>query len=168
MSLVDPRDHSARMVGRTPWTARDAPVPRPGQRYEHLEGCQLADGGVGRGPGLPTNPAAFHLLGSLGGMLPDWWGVLVRGSIPSLGLIRWRLGNCASHTNTGSGCSTSAPAAVAKATSRSAVFSGGAAGSGSAKAAVVADAEASAGSASLAGFAWRAFRGRGAGGTAAL
>src|ERR1039457_1509481 len=67
MSLVDPRDHSARMVGRTPWTARDAPVPRPGQRYEHLEGCQLADGGVGRGPGLHTNPAAFHLLGSLGG-----------------------------------------------------------------------------------------------------
>src|ERR1039457_5538796 len=43
------------MVGRTPWSARDALVPQPVQRYQHLAGCQQADGGVGRGPGGPPH-----------------------------------------------------------------------------------------------------------------
>jgi hypothetical protein len=38
------------LVGRTPWSARDAPVPPPEQ-----PGCQQADGGVGRGPGGPPH-----------------------------------------------------------------------------------------------------------------
>ena len=43
------------MVGRTPWSARDAPVPLPAPRSQHLAGCEEADGGVGRGPGGPPH-----------------------------------------------------------------------------------------------------------------
>src|ERR1035438_10656641 len=41
--------------GRTPWSARDALVPPPGQRHQHLAGHQQADEGVGRGPGGPPH-----------------------------------------------------------------------------------------------------------------
>src|ERR1035441_5115357 len=44
------------MVGRTPWSARDAPVPLPAPRSQHLAGCEQADGGVGRGLGGPAHP----------------------------------------------------------------------------------------------------------------
>src|ERR1017187_519574 len=43
---------TAQMVGRTPWSARDALVPLPSQRYQHHAERQQADGGVGRGPGV--------------------------------------------------------------------------------------------------------------------
>jgi hypothetical protein len=43
---------TAQMVGRTPWSARDALVPLPSQRYHHHAERQQADGGVGRGPGV--------------------------------------------------------------------------------------------------------------------
>ena len=53
----------ALMVGRTPGSARDALVPQPVQRYQHLAGCQQADGGVGRGPGVrPTKPAELAMV----------------------------------------------------------------------------------------------------------
>jgi cytochrome c oxidase assembly protein subunit 15 len=42
-------------VGRTPWSARDALVPLPERRDQHLAECQQADGGVGRGPGGPPH-----------------------------------------------------------------------------------------------------------------
>src|ERR1035438_1423924 len=45
----------AEVVGRTPWSARDALVPLPGQRYRHLARRERADGGVGRGPGGPPH-----------------------------------------------------------------------------------------------------------------
>src|ERR1039457_6908617 len=38
-------------VGQTPWSARDALVPRPEQRYQHSAKREQADGGVGRSPG---------------------------------------------------------------------------------------------------------------------
>src|ERR1035438_7197356 len=40
-------------AGRTPWPARDAPIPLPEQRHQHLAGRKQADGGVARGPGGP-------------------------------------------------------------------------------------------------------------------
>ena len=43
------------LVGRTTWSARDALVPLPEQRYQHLAGLGQADGGVGRGPGGPSH-----------------------------------------------------------------------------------------------------------------
>src|SRR5450631_4749193 len=43
------------MVGRTPWSARDAPVPLPAHRVRYLAECEQADGGVGRGPGGPPH-----------------------------------------------------------------------------------------------------------------
>src|ERR1019366_9462354 len=43
------------LVGRTPWSARDALVPQPEQWGQYLAGCQQADGGVGRGPGGPPH-----------------------------------------------------------------------------------------------------------------
>jgi hypothetical protein len=46
---------TGQMVGRTPWSARDALVPLPGQRYQHHAERQQADGGVGRGPGGPPH-----------------------------------------------------------------------------------------------------------------
>src|ERR1035438_9230231 len=46
---------TGQMVGRTPWSARDALVPLPGQRYRHHAVRQQADGGVGRGPGGPPH-----------------------------------------------------------------------------------------------------------------
>src|ERR1035438_1993697 len=46
---------TGQMVGRTPWSARDALVPLPGQRYQHHAKRQQADGGVGRGPGGPPH-----------------------------------------------------------------------------------------------------------------
>src|ERR1035441_10341186 len=52
--------NSAEAVGRTPWSARDALVPHPEQRYRHLASCEQADGGVGRGPGGPPH----HLAGA--------------------------------------------------------------------------------------------------------
>src|SRR5674476_1214428 len=45
----------AEVVGRTPWSARDALVPHPEQPRRHLAGCKQADGGVGRGPGGPPH-----------------------------------------------------------------------------------------------------------------
>jgi hypothetical protein len=47
--------NSAEMVGWTPWSARDAPVPQPEQRYQHVARRGQADGGVGRGPGGPPH-----------------------------------------------------------------------------------------------------------------
>ena len=49
----------AQLVGRTPWSGwplgRDAIVPPSAQWGQHRVGCQQADGGVGRGPGVrPT------------------------------------------------------------------------------------------------------------------
>jgi hypothetical protein len=42
-------------VGQTPWSARDALVPQPEQRYQHPAKREQADGGVGRSPGdCPT------------------------------------------------------------------------------------------------------------------
>src|SRR5450631_86344 len=46
---------TGQMVGRTPWSARDALVPLPGQRYQDHAERQQADGGVGRGPGGPPH-----------------------------------------------------------------------------------------------------------------
>ena len=46
------------VVGRTPWSARDALVPHP-------EACEQADEGVGRGPGGPPHPAKHAVV--LGG-----------------------------------------------------------------------------------------------------
>src|ERR1035441_9978834 len=48
---------TGQMVGRPPWSARDALVPLPGQRYQHHAKRQQADGGVGRGPGGPPHQA---------------------------------------------------------------------------------------------------------------
>jgi hypothetical protein len=45
----------ALLVGRTPWSARDALVPPPAQRDQHLAKRKQADGGVGRGPGGPPH-----------------------------------------------------------------------------------------------------------------
>ena len=63
------------MVGRTPWSARDAPVPLPEQRYQHLAGREQAGGGVGRGPGVrPTRrfgPALAYVLRLGSGWLLD-------------------------------------------------------------------------------------------------
>ena len=42
---------AAEFVGQTPWSARDALVPRPEQRYRHSAKREQADGGVGRSPG---------------------------------------------------------------------------------------------------------------------
>src|ERR1019366_10217600 len=53
---------TAKVVGRTPWSARDALVPLPAQRYRHLARRQQADGGVGRGPGGPPHPVRALLL----------------------------------------------------------------------------------------------------------
>src|ERR1039457_5354332 len=50
-----PATLTGQMVGRTPWSARDALVPLPGQRYQHHAERQQADGGVGRGPGGPPH-----------------------------------------------------------------------------------------------------------------
>src|ERR1019366_1775925 len=47
--------NAAEVVGQTPWSARDAPVPPLGQRGQRLAGCEQADGGVGRGPGGPPH-----------------------------------------------------------------------------------------------------------------
>src|ERR1019366_3214983 len=47
--------NAAEVVGQTPWSARDAPVPPLGQRSQRLAGCEQADGGVGRGPGGPPH-----------------------------------------------------------------------------------------------------------------
>ena len=38
-------------VGQTPWSARDALVPRPEQRYQDTAKHEQADGGAGRSPG---------------------------------------------------------------------------------------------------------------------
>jgi hypothetical protein len=55
-------------VGRTPWSARDALVPQPEQRYQHPAKRQQADGGVGRSPGgLPTINAGNVVVGKLCG-----------------------------------------------------------------------------------------------------
>ena len=43
------------MVGRTPRSARDALVPQPEQRHQHLTRREQADEGVGRGPGGPPH-----------------------------------------------------------------------------------------------------------------
>src|SRR5450759_5040236 len=75
------------MVGRTPRSARDALVPQPVQRYQHLAGCQQADGGVGRGPGGPPHQQhrrryreKYVALANLGwGPL---WGRLLAGDPP--------------------------------------------------------------------------------------
>src|ERR1039458_3681534 len=51
--------NAAEFVGQTPWSARDALVPRPEQRYQHPAKREQADGGVGRSPGgLPHIIAA--------------------------------------------------------------------------------------------------------------
>src|ERR1019366_8662078 len=47
--------NAAEVVGQTPWSARDAPVPPLGQRGQRLAGCEQADGGVGHGPGGPPH-----------------------------------------------------------------------------------------------------------------
>src|ERR1035437_2191274 len=47
--------NAAEVVGQTPWSARDAPVPPLGQWGQRLAGCEQADGGVGRGPGGPPH-----------------------------------------------------------------------------------------------------------------
>ena len=52
----------ALMVGRTPGSARDALVPLPGQRRQHLTRREQADGGVGRGPGGPPHHQWKRLL----------------------------------------------------------------------------------------------------------
>ena len=54
--VFDRAANSAESVGRTPWSARDALVPLPEQRYQHLAGLEQADEGVGRGPGGPPHP----------------------------------------------------------------------------------------------------------------
>src|ERR1017187_980291 len=43
--------NAAEFVGQTPWSARDALVPRPEQPYQHPAKREQADGGVGRSPG---------------------------------------------------------------------------------------------------------------------
>src|ERR1039458_7968120 len=43
--------NGAEFVGQTPWSAPDALVPRPEQRYQHPAKQEQADGGVGRSPG---------------------------------------------------------------------------------------------------------------------
>src|ERR1035441_1513472 len=49
-----PAGYAAEMVGRTPWPARDALVPLL-EKHQRPAGCEQADGGVGRGPGVrPT------------------------------------------------------------------------------------------------------------------
>ena len=58
-------DYVARVVGRTPWSARDALVPQPEQPHQHLAGCEQADGGVGRGPGGPPHHSVHAVV--LGG-----------------------------------------------------------------------------------------------------
>src|ERR1022692_1327554 len=50
----------AEAVGRTPWSARDALVPHPEQRFPHLASCEQADGGGGRGPGGPPDALVPH------------------------------------------------------------------------------------------------------------
>ena len=50
-----PNASLAEVVGRTPWSARDALVPLPEQRYQHIARREQADGGVGRGPGGPPH-----------------------------------------------------------------------------------------------------------------
>jgi FkbH-like protein len=55
MSAEDAARVRHRVVGRTPWSARDALVPQPEQWSQHLGGGQQADGGVGRGPGGPPH-----------------------------------------------------------------------------------------------------------------
>src|ERR1035441_8395670 len=52
--------NSAEAVGRTPWSARGAPVPHPEKRKRAICKLQTADGGVGRGPGGPPH----HLAGA--------------------------------------------------------------------------------------------------------
>ena len=47
--------NAAEVVGQTPWSARDAPVPLPAQRGQHLAEREQADEGVGRGPGGPPH-----------------------------------------------------------------------------------------------------------------
>src|ERR1035438_3499235 len=54
------------IVGRTPWSARDALVPPPEQRYQLPARRKQADGGVGRGPGGPPH----HLCRRLPGRSP--------------------------------------------------------------------------------------------------
>src|ERR1035438_9199648 len=48
-------ENSVEVVGRTPWSARDALVPLPEQRYQHLARREQADGGVGRGQEGPPH-----------------------------------------------------------------------------------------------------------------
>ena len=53
-------------MGRTPWSARDAPVPLLVQRYRLLAGCQQADGASAADQGVrPTMKADCPLLGIL-------------------------------------------------------------------------------------------------------
>jgi hypothetical protein len=60
------------LVGRTPWSARDAPVPPPEQ-----PGCQQADGGVGRGPGGPPHQMrSFTAMGIVWGIAFGMYAVL--------------------------------------------------------------------------------------------
>src|ERR1019366_4813194 len=56
MPLVFPKTaNPAQTVGRTPWSARDALVPRLKQLGQHHAKRAQADGGVGRGPGGPPH-----------------------------------------------------------------------------------------------------------------
>src|ERR1035441_6989065 len=55
MPLVFPKTaNPAQTVGRTPWSARDALVPRLKQLGQHHAKRAQADGGGGRGPGGPA------------------------------------------------------------------------------------------------------------------
>ena len=51
------------LVGRTPWSARDALVPLPGQ-YRLLAEREEADQGVRRGPGGPPHHGVAGFTGS--------------------------------------------------------------------------------------------------------
>src|ERR1035441_697944 len=65
LTLAKPENPTS-IVGRTPWSARDARVPQPGQRYQRHARREQADGGGAPGPrggpppprGGETNPGA--------------------------------------------------------------------------------------------------------------
>ena len=57
------------LVGRTPWSARDALVPRPEQRYQHLARCERPTGASAADQGVrPTILGGFSVVGKVGGM----------------------------------------------------------------------------------------------------
>ena len=64
--------NAAEFVGRTPWSARDALVPQPEQRYQHPAKREQADGGVGRSPGgLPHDQCRCVVVRKLCGIGQD-------------------------------------------------------------------------------------------------